>query len=76
MESPPHSEIERRAYAIWEAEGRPVGRALEHWFRAEHELQQKQKSKATSARGKATKAPTARKRSSGARAKVGSQGEG
>ena len=27
-----------RAYAIWEAEGRPEGRAQDHWLRAEQEL--------------------------------------
>ena len=26
-----------RAYAIWEAEGRPEGRDLDHWLRAERE---------------------------------------
>ena len=30
--------IERRAYELWDAEGRPIGRALEHWLRAEAEL--------------------------------------
>ncbi len=30
--------IRLRAYAIWEAEGRPAGRDHEHWMRAEHEL--------------------------------------
>lgn len=28
------AEIRKRAHAIWEAEGRPLGRALEHWLRA------------------------------------------
>ena len=31
-------EIRQRAYAHWEAEGRPNGRALEHWLKAEAEL--------------------------------------
>ena len=30
--------IARRAYEIWEREGRPEGRAMEHWFRAVSEL--------------------------------------
>ena len=30
--------IERRAYRIWEQEGRPEGRALENWTQAEAEL--------------------------------------
>ena len=33
-----HEHIERCAYLIWEQEGRPVGRALEHWVQAEPEL--------------------------------------
>lgn len=28
-------DIERRAYEIWEAEGRPDGQQLRHWFHAE-----------------------------------------
>jgi hypothetical protein len=30
--------IRERAYAIWEEEGRPDGRDLDHWRRAEQEL--------------------------------------
>jgi hypothetical protein len=30
--------IEQRAYRIWEEEGRPDGKAAEHWRRAEEEL--------------------------------------
>ena len=33
-----HDEISRRAQAIWEEEGRPEGKAEEHWIRAEREL--------------------------------------
>lgn len=29
--------IEQRARAIWEEEGRPDGRSLDHWLRAERE---------------------------------------
>ncbi|HEX5080164.1 MAG TPA: DUF2934 domain-containing protein [Geminicoccaceae bacterium] len=29
------NQTRHRAYAIWEAEGRPEGRALEHWLAAE-----------------------------------------
>jgi hypothetical protein len=29
--------IHTRAYEIWEAEGRPDGRSLDHWLRAEAE---------------------------------------
>jgi hypothetical protein len=30
--------IRERAYAIWEKEGRPDGKSLEHWLRAEAEM--------------------------------------
>ncbi len=30
--------IRERAHAIWIAEGRPAGRATEHWLQAEREL--------------------------------------
>ena len=30
--------IAHRAYQIWESEGRPVGRDLDHWARAEDEI--------------------------------------
>jgi hypothetical protein len=32
------AEIETRAYFFWEREGRPEGKALEHWLRAESEV--------------------------------------
>jgi hypothetical protein len=31
-------DVARRAYAIYEQEGRPDGRQVEHWVRAEREL--------------------------------------
>lgn len=31
-------EIERRAYELWEAEGKPDGMAAEHWCRARKEV--------------------------------------
>jgi len=34
-------EVQHRAYLIWESEGRPDGRALQHWVQAETELSQK-----------------------------------
>jgi len=34
-------EIRERAYAIWEAEGRPCGKDAHHWLRAERELTRK-----------------------------------
>ena len=30
--------VRERAYAIWEEEGRPGGRHLDHWLRAEAEI--------------------------------------
>lgn len=32
------SDIRARAYALWESDGSPEGRALEYWERAEREL--------------------------------------
>lgn len=33
-----YGEIARRAYSLWEVEGRPIGRELDHWLRAEAEV--------------------------------------
>ena len=33
-----HDRIKRRAYSLWEEEGRPEGWADEHWLRAEAEV--------------------------------------
>ena len=33
-----HQEISLCAYCIWEQEGRPQGRALDHWLQAELQL--------------------------------------
>jgi hypothetical protein len=30
--------VEERAYALWESEGRPHGRDLDHWRQAEAEI--------------------------------------
>lgn len=38
---PTHEEISRRAHEIWEREGRPEGRQVEHWLTAEAELRRK-----------------------------------
>ena len=38
MDSDREIEIARRAYEIWEREGRPDGTALDDWRRAEAEL--------------------------------------
>lgn len=34
----PEEKIRRRAYQLWEAEGRPDGRHAEHWAQAEREV--------------------------------------
>lgn len=34
-----NGEIAKRAYRIWEGEGRPSGRDLDHWLRAEAEVE-------------------------------------
>jgi len=33
------NKIRLRAYAIWEREGRPEGRHVEHWFLAQREIE-------------------------------------
>lgn len=38
MMSDHNGEISKRAYRIWEGEGRPSGRDLDHWLRAEAEV--------------------------------------
>lgn len=56
-----HSEIERRAYFIWNQEGRPDGMALEHWLRAEAEVAREDRPSSTAVqtrsprRGRATR---------------------
>jgi hypothetical protein len=42
-----HAEIAKRAHAIWELEGRPSGRDLNHWFRAEAEFDATQRAQIT-----------------------------
>ena len=38
METDEEQAIREQAYFIWESEGRPEGRALEHWQRASSEM--------------------------------------
>lgn len=38
MESDKEDLIRRRAYALWEKEGRPEGKQEEHWRRAHEEM--------------------------------------
>ena len=52
--------ISERAYEIWQAEGCPHGRALEHWLAAEREIN----GKVASINTEATPGVAAKKRSS------------
>jgi len=54
-------EIERRAYFLWEHEGRPAGREADHWARAEAEILREQTAiKTPAAKKPATKKPLAK----------------
>ena len=51
-------EIAQRAHDIWEQSGRPDGQAVEHWLRAEHELEVERRQAdqlATGSRGSRTR---------------------
>ncbi|MDB5306947.1 MAG: hypothetical protein JWO38_1149 [Gemmataceae bacterium] len=37
-EKPPHKDVAIEAYYLWESEGRPEGRSMEYWSRAEERL--------------------------------------
>jgi hypothetical protein len=58
-----HIEIEtqtrNRAYAIWEAEGRPEGRAVDHWLAAEAECRPSVQRRARVSRARRTSSTTA-----------------
>jgi hypothetical protein len=49
------SKTRYRAYAIWEAEGRPDGRAMDHWLAAEREFRPAIGSPVVEATARATK---------------------
>ena len=49
--------VQERSYLIWEREGRPNGRSLEHWRMAEAELQAEREAKAKAGRAKRTASP-------------------
>ena len=53
--------IRQRAYEIWQAEGQPDGRDLEHWCRAEAETALSRPAVAAKKRGASAK-PRARAR--------------
>ncbi|HEY3755358.1 MAG TPA: DUF2934 domain-containing protein [Opitutaceae bacterium] len=48
--TPTYEEISRRAYELWEKDGRPEGSEQDHWFRAEQQLGNKQPSKLSAGR--------------------------
>jgi hypothetical protein len=39
MDAGKYERVERRAYALWKAEGQPHGRHEEHWHRAMREIE-------------------------------------
>ena len=43
---PGEHRVRLRAYEIWEAEGRPEGKAVDHWLRARWELKEAPEPKA------------------------------
>ncbi|HEV7321777.1 MAG TPA: DUF2934 domain-containing protein [Ensifer sp.] len=63
--------IRDTAYAIWEAEGKPEGRATEHWKEAEARVDQSLKMSKGTLSESATAAPASRKPKPNAPAKAG-----
>jgi len=51
-----HRKISERAYRLWETEGQPAGRDLEHWVRAEREEADADPSQANEGEGNRTAA--------------------
>lgn len=50
--------VRKRAYEIWEAEGRPSGRDEEHWLRAVHEIEAERSEANKEEKPRSTKAAT------------------
>ena len=61
MIQPDKIQIADRSYFIWEQEGRPEGKALEHWLRAQSELEAEALSQIKTGKPKRTRAATAKK---------------
>ena len=58
------SEIRKRAYLIWETEGRPNGQHIEHWLRAKAQLDNEARKESRPAKAASARSSgTARKRS-------------
>ena len=51
MQSDKEARIRERAYAIWEAEGRPHGMHDDHWRRATHEVEHEEGARTAAKRG-------------------------
>jgi hypothetical protein len=49
--------IRQRAHAIWEAEGKPEGKAIEHWQRAQVEIAAERATKVREAGPEAMESP-------------------
>jgi hypothetical protein len=60
---PSRDDISKRALEIWEEEGRPEGRALEHWTRAEKELSSRQNGQTETTGAPNSSNPMAKKQS-------------
>ena len=62
---PTEEQIKEQAYQMWEQEGRPEGKDVEHYFAAKQMLEEQEAAQARASRPWATSpAPAARRRSS------------
>ncbi|MDB5662407.1 MAG: hypothetical protein JWM38_743 [Sphingomonas bacterium] len=61
MSEPREALIRRRAYALWEADGRPAGKEDEHWRQALREIEAEDVAPQPQAEASATPKPRARK---------------
>lgn len=62
--------VQLRSYRIWESEGRPIGRDVDHWLQAEAELASEgQKASKAKTKSAASRAPKTRARKAGATTK-------
>lgn len=43
--TPTFEDISRRAYELWEKDGRPEGNEQQHWYQAEKELSQRDRTR-------------------------------
>jgi len=57
--------IRDRAYALWEAEGRPHGREHQHWLTAEREIGSDKPGDDAAGKAKAARKPPVRPRKAG-----------